>query len=57
MTLLHVVLALAAFLCSLVAGFLFAFAIVVMPGIRSLDVAQFSAAIREWIDGSASERP
>ena len=27
----------ATFLCSLVAGFLFAFAVVIMPGIRSLD--------------------
>lgn len=29
------------FLCSLVAGFLFAYAIVVMPGIRSLDDREF----------------
>jgi uncharacterized membrane protein len=33
----HLVLLAAAFLCSLVAGFLFAFAVVVMPGIRSLE--------------------
>ena len=39
MTVFHAVLVLATFLCSLVAGFLFAFAAVVMPGIRSLDVA------------------
>jgi uncharacterized membrane protein len=32
---------LATFLCSLVAGFLFAFAVVVMPGIRSLDEGGF----------------
>ena len=30
-----------AFLCSLVAGFLFAYAIVVMPGIKNLDDKQF----------------
>jgi uncharacterized membrane protein len=35
------VLMVAAFLCSLVAGFLFAFAVVVMPGIRSLDDGGF----------------
>ena len=37
----QVVLVLAAFLCSLVAGFLFAFAVVVMPGIRNLDDREF----------------
>ena len=31
----------ATFLCSLVAGFLFAFAVVIMPGIRSLDDGGF----------------
>jgi len=31
-------LVLSAFLCSLVAGFLFAYAIAVMPGIKNLDV-------------------
>ena len=36
MTLFQAVLMLAAFLCSLVAGLLFAFAAVVMPGIRRL---------------------
>jgi uncharacterized membrane protein len=41
MTLLSVVLVLAAFLCSLVAGFLFAFAAVVMPGIARLDDRDF----------------
>ncbi len=35
------VLILAAFLCSLVAGFLFAFAVVVMPGIKSLNDQEF----------------
>jgi uncharacterized membrane protein len=37
---------LATFLCSLVAGFLFAFAVVVMPGIRSLDDRQFIRAFQ-----------
>ena len=36
MTLFQALLMLATFLCSLVAGFLFAFAVVIMPGIRSL---------------------
>jgi uncharacterized membrane protein len=40
------VLILAAFLCSLVAGFLLAFAIVVMPGIRSLDDGEFIRAFQ-----------
>lgn len=35
------VLILTTFLCSLVAGFLFAFAVVVMPGIRSLNDKEF----------------
>ncbi len=35
------VLVFATFLCSLVAGFLFAFAVVAMPGIRSLNDRQF----------------
>jgi uncharacterized membrane protein len=46
MTLLRAVLMLAAFLCSLVAGFLFAFAAVVMPGIRNLDDAGFIRAFQ-----------
>lgn len=46
MTLFHAVLMLAAFLCSLVAGFLFAFAVVVMPGIRHLDDATFIRAFQ-----------
>lgn len=36
----------AAFLCSLVAGFLFAFAVVVMPGLRRLDDAGFIRAFQ-----------
>jgi len=40
----------ATFLCSLVAGFLFAFAIVVMPGIRSLNDREFIRAF-QVIDG------
>jgi hypothetical protein len=37
MTFFHIALIRATFLSSIVAGFLFAFAVVVMPGIRSLD--------------------
>lgn len=40
----------AAFLCSLVAGFLFAFAVVVMPGIRKLSDREFIRAF-QVIDG------
>jgi uncharacterized membrane protein len=36
----------ATFLCSLVAGFLFAFAVVVMPGIKTLDDASFIRAFQ-----------
>ena len=46
MTLLDAVLVLAAFLCALVAGFLFAFAAVVMPGIRGLDDGGFIRAFQ-----------
>ena len=46
MTLYQLLLMLAAFLCSLVAGFLFAFAAVIMPGIRSLDDAGFIRAFQ-----------
>src|SRR5687768_15391215 len=46
MTLVQTVLILATFLCSLVAGFLFAFAVVVMPGIRSLDDGGFLRAFQ-----------
>jgi len=42
----HVSLILATFLCSLVAGFLFAFAIVAMPGIRNLNDRDFIRAFQ-----------
>ena len=45
-TIFHAVLVLATFLCSLVAGLLFAFAVVVMPGIRSLDDGGFIRAFQ-----------
>ena len=45
-TLFDIVLALATFLCSLVAGFLFAFAVVVMPGIKNLDDGGFLRAFQ-----------
>jgi uncharacterized membrane protein len=50
MTLFHAVLIAATLLCSLVAGFLFAFASVVMPGIRTLDDGAFLRAF-QVIDG------
>src|SRR5690606_2605260 len=46
----HGLLVLATFLCSLVGGFLFAFAIVVMPGIKGLDDGGFIRAF-QVIDG------
>jgi uncharacterized membrane protein len=46
----QVTLILAAFLCSLAAGFLFAFAVVVMPGIRRLNDRNFIRAF-QVIDG------
>lgn len=46
MTIFHAVLLLATFLCSLVAGFLFAFAVVIMPGIGSLDDGGFIKAFQ-----------
>jgi len=46
----QIALILATFLCSLVAGFLFAFALVVMPGIRSLNDREFIRAF-QGIDG------
>ena len=46
----QIVLVLAAFLCSLVAGFLFAFAVVIMPGIRNLGDREFLRAFQA-IDG------
>lgn len=45
-SLFQVVLLLAALLCSLVGGFLFAFSAVVMPGLRSLDDAGFLRAFQ-----------
>ena len=50
MTILELVLIAAALLCALVAGFLFAFAVVVMPGIAKLDDAAFLRAFQA-IDG------
>ncbi len=41
MSIFEMEIAFTAFLCSLVAGFLFAFAIVVMPGIKNFDDKQF----------------
>ncbi|MEZ4701257.1 MAG: DUF1772 domain-containing protein [Rhodothermales bacterium] len=41
-----IALVLAAFLCSLVAGFLFAFAVVAMPGIKTLDDGAFIRAFQ-----------
>jgi uncharacterized membrane protein len=46
MTLFQTVLMVATFLCSLVAGLLFAFAVVVMPGISSLDDGAFIRAFQ-----------
>ncbi|NEO84610.1 MAG: DUF1772 domain-containing protein [Spirulina sp. SIO3F2] len=46
----QIVLILATLLCSLVAGFLFAFATVVMPGIKTLDDREFIRAF-QVIDG------
>ncbi len=45
-TVFHAVLVVATFLCSLVAGFLFAFVAVVMPGIRNLDDGGFIRAFQ-----------
>ena len=50
MTLFSIVLILAAFLCALVAGFLFAFAVVVMPGIGRLGDDGFIRAF-QVVDG------
>jgi len=46
----EIALGLASFFCSLVAGFLFAFAVVVMPGIRNLGDREFLLAFQE-MDG------
>lgn len=43
---LQLVLITATFLCSLVAGFLFAFAVVIMPGYKSLDNEEFIRAFQ-----------
>lgn len=45
--LLDVILVLATVLCSLMAGFLFAFAVVLMPGIGNLDDREFILAFQE----------
>ena len=46
MSIFDVALVLSAFLCSLVAGFLFAYAIVIMPGIKNLEDKQFIKAFQ-----------
>ena len=46
MSVFAIALMLAAFLCSLVAGLLFAFAVVIMPGIKNLDDAAFIRAFQ-----------
>ena len=46
MAIFDIILILATFLCSLVAGFLFAFAIVMMPGIKSLNDRDFIRAFQ-----------
>ena len=46
MDLFHLALILSAFLCSLVAGFLFAYAIVIMPGFKTLDNKAFIKAFQ-----------
>jgi uncharacterized membrane protein len=46
----HLALVIATFLCSLVAGFLFAFAVVVMPGLSHLDDRAFLRAFQR-VDG------
>ena len=50
MTIFSISLISAVFLCSLVAGFLFAFAVVVMPGIKSLSDAEYIRAF-QGMDG------
>ena len=46
----QITLIIATFLCSLIAGFLFAFAIIVMPGIKQLSDREFIQAF-QMIDG------
>ena len=50
MDIFEIALGLGTFLCSLVAGFLFAFAIVTMPGIKNLNDREFIRAF-QGIDG------
>jgi len=50
MSLFSIFLVLATFFCSLVAGFLFAFSVVVMPGVRSLSDGEFIRAF-QGMDG------
>ena len=50
MALFDVVLVMTALLCGLVAGLLFAFAVVVMPGLKTMDDAAFVRAFQA-IDG------
>ena len=45
----QIALGLACLLCSLVAGFLFAFAVVVMPGIKSLGDGEFLRAFQDCL--------
>ena len=46
MTVFNIALVLSALLCSFVAGFLFAYAIVIMPGLKALDDKQFIKAFQ-----------
>ena len=57
MTVFQAALVLATFLCSLIAGFLFAFAVVVMPGIRSLDDDGFIRAFKVIDRGIQNNQP
>jgi len=55
MEIFHIALILATFLCSLVAGFVFAFAFVVMPGIKTLSDGDFIRAF-QVIDGVIQDK-
>ena len=57
MELLHVAFILATFLCSLVAGFLFAFAVVVMAGIRKLSNREFIRSFQVMDDIIQNNQP
>lgn len=46
MEIFQAILLLTTLLCSLVAGFLFAFAVVIMPGIKNLDDGDFLSSFR-----------